>query len=109
MLARHNRIANERIFAKCAQLDDAGYWKKRAGSCYLPRRVEAAFVWRWKSLCGLVLADEALNCRAVNVEIPHAHGRSERAADACIDDLRVLVDAALGYQATVAASPRVSR
>ena len=32
MLARYNRIANERLFAKCAQLDDAEYRKKRAGS-----------------------------------------------------------------------------
>ncbi|MBZ5591454.1 MAG: DinB family protein [Acidobacteriia bacterium] len=33
MLARYNRIANERLFAKCAQLDDAEYRKPRAGSC----------------------------------------------------------------------------
>jgi uncharacterized damage-inducible protein DinB len=32
MLARYNRIANERLFAKCAQLDDAEYRKRRAGS-----------------------------------------------------------------------------
>ncbi len=32
MLARYNRIANERLFAKCAQLDDAEYRKERAGS-----------------------------------------------------------------------------
>jgi uncharacterized damage-inducible protein DinB len=32
MLARYNRIANERIFAKCAQLDDAEYRKPRNGS-----------------------------------------------------------------------------
>ena len=32
MLARYNRIANERLFAKCAQLDDGEYPKKRAGS-----------------------------------------------------------------------------
>src|SRR6266446_6501903 len=31
-LAKYNRIANERLFAKCAQLDDAEYRKKRAGS-----------------------------------------------------------------------------
>ena len=32
MLARYNRIANERLFATCAQLDDAEYRKPRAGS-----------------------------------------------------------------------------
>ena len=32
MLAPYNRIANERLFAKCAQLDDAEYRKGRAGS-----------------------------------------------------------------------------
>lgn len=32
MLARYNRIANERLFAICAQLDDAEYRKERAGS-----------------------------------------------------------------------------
>jgi len=32
MLARYNRIANERLYASCAQLDDAEYRKKRAGS-----------------------------------------------------------------------------
>jgi uncharacterized damage-inducible protein DinB len=32
MLARYNRIANERLFAQCAQLDDAQYRKPRAGS-----------------------------------------------------------------------------
>jgi uncharacterized damage-inducible protein DinB len=32
MLARYNRIANERLFAKCAQLDDAEYRKPRVGS-----------------------------------------------------------------------------
>jgi uncharacterized damage-inducible protein DinB len=32
MLARYNCIANERLFTKCAQLDDAEYRKKRAGS-----------------------------------------------------------------------------
>jgi uncharacterized damage-inducible protein DinB len=32
MLARYNRIANERLFAKCAQLDDSEYRKPRAGS-----------------------------------------------------------------------------
>ena len=32
LLARYNRIANERLFAKCAQLDDAEYRKPRAGS-----------------------------------------------------------------------------
>ena len=32
MLARYNRIANERLFAKCGQLDDAEYRKGRAGS-----------------------------------------------------------------------------
>jgi uncharacterized damage-inducible protein DinB len=32
MLAGYNRIANERLFSTCAQLDDAEYRKKRAGS-----------------------------------------------------------------------------
>src|ERR1700750_3328565 len=32
MLARYNRIANERLFTKCAQLDDTEYRKQRAGS-----------------------------------------------------------------------------
>src|SRR5260370_320582 len=32
MLARYNRMANKRLFAKCAQLDDAEYRKRRAGS-----------------------------------------------------------------------------
>jgi uncharacterized damage-inducible protein DinB len=32
MLAQYNRVANERLFAKCAQLDDAEYRKQRAGS-----------------------------------------------------------------------------
>jgi uncharacterized damage-inducible protein DinB len=32
MLARHNRIANERLYAACGQLDDAEYRKPRAGS-----------------------------------------------------------------------------
>jgi uncharacterized damage-inducible protein DinB len=32
MLARYNRIANERLFANCAELDDAEYRKRRAGS-----------------------------------------------------------------------------
>lgn len=31
-LARYNRIANERIFAACAELDDAEYRKPRQGS-----------------------------------------------------------------------------
>jgi uncharacterized damage-inducible protein DinB len=31
MLSRYNRVANERLFAKCAQLDDAEYRKRRAG------------------------------------------------------------------------------
>jgi len=31
-LARYNRTANERLFAKCAQLDDAEYRQQRAGS-----------------------------------------------------------------------------
>src|SRR5262249_24955316 len=31
-LARYNRIANERLFAVCAQLDDAEYRKQRRGS-----------------------------------------------------------------------------
>jgi len=32
MLAKYNRIANERLFATCAQLDDAEYRQRRAGS-----------------------------------------------------------------------------
>lgn len=32
MLARYNRIANERLFAKCAQLADVEYRKEREGS-----------------------------------------------------------------------------
>jgi len=32
LLARYNRIANERLYAACAQLDDAAYRQKRAGS-----------------------------------------------------------------------------
>jgi uncharacterized damage-inducible protein DinB len=32
MLARYNRVANERLFAGCAGLDDAEYRKRRAGS-----------------------------------------------------------------------------
>jgi uncharacterized damage-inducible protein DinB len=32
MLARYNRIANERLYAKCAELDDAEYRKQRPGS-----------------------------------------------------------------------------
>jgi uncharacterized damage-inducible protein DinB len=32
MLARYNRIANERLYATCAQLDDNEYRKQRAGS-----------------------------------------------------------------------------
>jgi uncharacterized damage-inducible protein DinB len=32
MLARHNRIANERLFSKCGLLDDCEYRKHRAGS-----------------------------------------------------------------------------
>ena len=32
MLAGYNRRANERLFAKCAQLDDVEYRKRRAGS-----------------------------------------------------------------------------
>jgi uncharacterized damage-inducible protein DinB len=32
MLARYNHTANERLFEKCAQLDDAEYRKQRAGS-----------------------------------------------------------------------------
>lgn len=32
MLALYNRIANERLFAKCVQLDDAELRKQRAGS-----------------------------------------------------------------------------
>ena len=32
MLAGYNRLANERLFAKCAQLDDVEHRKRRAGS-----------------------------------------------------------------------------
>ena len=32
MLARYNRVANERLYAGCAQLDDNEYRKLRAGS-----------------------------------------------------------------------------
>jgi uncharacterized damage-inducible protein DinB len=32
MLAQYKRVANERLFAKCAQLDDAEYRKQRAVS-----------------------------------------------------------------------------
>ncbi|MGH9446805.1 MAG: DinB family protein, partial [Terriglobia bacterium] len=32
MLARYNRIANERLFDRCAELDDAEYRKQRQGS-----------------------------------------------------------------------------
>jgi uncharacterized damage-inducible protein DinB len=32
MLARYNRIANERIYEKCAELSDAEYRKQRPGS-----------------------------------------------------------------------------
>ena len=32
MLARYNRIANERLYATCAQLNDAEYRKQRPGS-----------------------------------------------------------------------------
>jgi len=32
MLARYNRIANERLYEKCAQLSDAEYRKQRQGS-----------------------------------------------------------------------------
>jgi uncharacterized damage-inducible protein DinB len=32
MLARYNRIANEKLYEKCAQLDDAEYRKNRQGS-----------------------------------------------------------------------------
>ena len=32
MLARYNRIANERLFDKCSQLDDNEYRKQRPGS-----------------------------------------------------------------------------
>ena len=32
MLARYNRVANERLYARCAQLDDAEYRKRRDGS-----------------------------------------------------------------------------
>ena len=32
MLAKYNRIANERLYAACAQLEDAEYRKPRAGS-----------------------------------------------------------------------------
>ncbi|HXH47791.1 MAG TPA: DinB family protein [Terriglobia bacterium] len=32
MLARYNRIANERLYAKCAELDDTEYRRHRRGS-----------------------------------------------------------------------------
>ena len=32
MLARYNRVANQRLYESCAQLDDAEYRKGRAGS-----------------------------------------------------------------------------
>jgi len=32
MLARYNRIANERLYATCAQLDDVEYRRQRTGS-----------------------------------------------------------------------------
>jgi uncharacterized damage-inducible protein DinB len=32
MLAQYNRFANERLFVKCGQLDEAEYRKQRAGS-----------------------------------------------------------------------------
>src|SRR5215831_14220694 len=32
MLAQYNRIANERLYATCAQLDEAEYRKSRSGS-----------------------------------------------------------------------------
>jgi uncharacterized damage-inducible protein DinB len=32
MLARYNRIANERLFTQCAQLDNTEYRRERAGS-----------------------------------------------------------------------------
>jgi uncharacterized damage-inducible protein DinB len=32
MLARYNTIANERLFATCAELDDAEYRMQRQGS-----------------------------------------------------------------------------
>jgi len=32
MLARYNRIANERLYQSCAQLDDGEYRRQRAGS-----------------------------------------------------------------------------
>jgi uncharacterized damage-inducible protein DinB len=32
MPAQYNRVANERLFAKCAELDDAEYRERRAGS-----------------------------------------------------------------------------
>lgn len=32
MLARYNRIANERLYAACAELDEAEYRKQRSGS-----------------------------------------------------------------------------
>src|ERR1700693_5609988 len=32
MLSRYNRMANERLLGRCAQLDDAEYRKRRAGS-----------------------------------------------------------------------------
>ena len=32
LLAQYNRVANERLYAACAQLDDSEYRKQRAGS-----------------------------------------------------------------------------
>jgi uncharacterized damage-inducible protein DinB len=32
VLARYNRMANQRLYAKCAELDDAEYRRARAGS-----------------------------------------------------------------------------
>jgi uncharacterized damage-inducible protein DinB len=32
LLTRYNRVANERLYAACAQLNDAAYREKRAGS-----------------------------------------------------------------------------
>ena len=32
MLARYNRIANERLYERCGQLDSAEYRKQRQGS-----------------------------------------------------------------------------
>ena len=32
MCARYNRIANERLYARCAELDDAEYQRQRTGS-----------------------------------------------------------------------------